>query len=50
MGARVMSTTQTVVAVLALLTVAGSWLAIRWSQEQRAFRQILCAPIPTEDE
>jgi hypothetical protein len=42
--------TSAIVAVVALLLIAASWLAIRWSEESRAYRQILCAPIDTEDD
>jgi hypothetical protein len=42
--------TQLLVAGASSLTVAASWLAIKWNQAAREYRQILCAPIPTEDE
>jgi hypothetical protein len=40
----------TVVACVSLLLIVASWLAIRWSEESRAYRQILCAPIDTTPE
>jgi hypothetical protein len=39
-----------IAATISLALVVASWLAIRWHEEDRAFRQILCAPIPTEDD
>jgi len=43
-------TADTWAAVAAIGTLAASWLAVRWSEENRALRQILCAPIDTTPE
>ena len=40
----------TIVAFLALAVVIGTWLGIRAAAADQALRQIICAPISTEDD
>ena len=40
----------TLIAFIAVTVVVGTWLGIRVAAADQAFRQILAAPIPTEDD
>ena len=40
----------TILAFTAITVVIGTWLGIRAAQTNAAFRQILAAPIATEDD
>jgi hypothetical protein len=40
----------TLIAFLSVTVVVGTWLGIRAAQVNVAFRRILAAPIPTEDD